>query len=194
MPGPVSPGEFRIAGACLSNWLCASAPLRETPRRRTGLTLVEVVMSTLIVGVMTVAALNALGAATRSSTTAGDRAIALGLADDLMAEILRAAYSDPDETPEFGPENSEGAGPRTAFDDVDDFHNWNQKPPQTSDGTALADRDDWRRRVTVTYVEPGDPTQLTTGNVDEGAKRIQVAVEYRDTVLIEQIAIRTDAL
>jgi len=160
--------------------------------RRFGLTLVEVVVSTLIVGVMTIAALNALGAATRSSTTAGDRAIALGLADDLMAEILRVAYSDPDETPEFGPESSEGAGPRTAFDDVDDFHNWNQTPPQASDGTVLADRDNWRRRVTVTYVEPDDPTQSTTGNVDAGAKRIQVIVEYDNAVLVEQVAVRTD--
>jgi Tfp pilus assembly protein PilV len=58
-----------------------------------GLTLVEVVFSTLIVAVMTVVALNALGAATRSSVTAANRAIALGLADDLMAEVLANSYS-----------------------------------------------------------------------------------------------------
>ena len=192
MPGPVSPGEFRVAGACLSNWLRASAPRRETLRRRTGLTLVEVVVSTLIVGVMTVAALNALGAATRSSRTAGDRAIALGLADDLMAEILATAYSDPDETPEFGPEDSESASTRADFDDVDDFHGWNRMPPESRDGIALPDRDDWRRRVIVTRVVPANPTQATSGAADQGAKRIQVVVEYRDTVLVEQVAVRTD--
>ena len=149
-------------------------------------------MSTLIVGVMTVAALNALGAATRSSTTAGDRAIALGLADDLMAEILGAAYSDPNQTPEFGPEDGENTGTRAAFDDVDDFHGWDRKPPESSTGTALADRNDWRRRVVVTHVVPDDPTQTTTGNADQGAKRIRVIVEYRDTVLVEQVAVRTD--
>ena len=54
-------------------------------------------MSTLIVGLMTVASLHTLGAATRSSMSTGDRAVALGLADDLMAEILAAPYDDLDD-------------------------------------------------------------------------------------------------
>ena len=51
---------------------------------------------------MAVAALNALGAATRSSMTTGNRAVAQGMADDLMLEILQAAYKEPTQTPEFG--------------------------------------------------------------------------------------------
>jgi type II secretory pathway pseudopilin PulG len=65
-------------------------------RYRAALTLVEIVVSTLIVGVMTVAALNTLGAATRSGMVAGNRAIALGLADELMTEILATGYGDLD--------------------------------------------------------------------------------------------------
>src|SRR5262245_53710903 len=93
---------------------------RSTVRRRSqrGLTLMEVVVSTLIVGVMTVAALNTLGAATTSSDSTGNRAIAQGLADDLMAEVLDAAYSEPAGGTTFGPEGAESAGPRSAFDDV----------------------------------------------------------------------------
>jgi Tfp pilus assembly protein PilV len=159
---------------------------------RCGLTLVEVVMSTLIVGVMTVAALNALGAATQSGATAGERAIAYGLADDLMAEILQSAYSDPDETPEFGPEDGEDASTRADFDDVDDFNGWNSLPPESRDGTALADRANWRRRVVVTHVVPTNPSQATSGNADQGAKRIRVIVEYKGVVIIEQYAVRTD--
>lgn len=60
---------------------------------RHALTLIEVVFSTLIVAVMTVVALDALGAATRSSMSAGNRATAQGLADDLMAEIDSISYS-----------------------------------------------------------------------------------------------------
>jgi Tfp pilus assembly protein PilV len=70
-------------------------PLHQSDRP--GLTLVEVVTSTLIVGMMTVAALHTLGAATRSSTSTGDRAVAIGLADDLMAEIIAAEYDDLDD-------------------------------------------------------------------------------------------------
>jgi hypothetical protein len=149
------------------------------------------VVSTLIVGVMTVAALEGLGAATRSGDSAGNRGIALGLADDLMAEILATAYSDPDSSPLFGLESGEAA-PRVNFDDVDDFDGWNQMPPKAADGTTIPDRADWRQRVTVRQVVPSNPTQATPGNTDQGAKRIRVTIEYQDTVLAEQFAIRAD--
>ena len=159
-------------------------------QKHPGLSLIEVVASTFIVGLMAVAALNSLGAATRSSESIGNRAVALGLADELMSEILQAPYSDPTQTPVFGLESGEPAGPRSAFNDVDDFHGWNQSPPQYSDGTVMPDRSDWRHRVQVQYIQTDDATQ-TTGQ-DQGAKRIRVIVEYRDQVLAELIAIRTD--
>ena len=160
-------------------------------RRRPALTLVEVVVSTLIVGLMTVAALDGLGAATRSSYSAGNRGVAQGLADDLMAEVLATAYSDPNGSAVFGLEAGESA-PRVNFDDVDDFNAWNQKPPQAADGTTIADRTDWRQRVTVERVVPTNPTQATPGSTDQGAKRICVKIEYKDVVLAEQYAIVTD--
>jgi len=159
-------------------------------RIRRALSLVEVVASTMIVGLMTVAALNSLGAATRSSESIGNRAVALGLADELMSEILQAAYSDPTQTPVFGRESGEPSGPRSAFDDVDDYHGWNQSPPQYRDGTTMPDRADWRHRVQVSYVVPATPSQ--TAGSDQGAKRIQVFVEYRNQVLAKQVAVRTD--
>lgn len=157
-----------------------------------GLTLIEVVASTLIVGVMAVATLNALGAATKSANSIGNRAVALGLADELMAEILQAAYSDPDTTPTFGPEGAESAGPRSAFDDVDDYNGWNKSPPQYADGTTIPDRADWRQRVQVAYVQPANPTLATPGNTDQGAKRIKVTIEYKGAVLAEQYAVCTN--
>jgi hypothetical protein len=79
---------------------------------------------------MTVAALNSLGVATRSAESIGNRAVALGLADDLMSEILQLPYSDPDSTPTMGAETGETTGTRYAFDDVDDYHGWSEQPPQ----------------------------------------------------------------
>jgi len=155
-----------------------------------GLTLIEVVVATMIVGLMTVAALNALGAATRSSESIGNRAVALGLANELMAEILQAAYSDPTGATSIGPDGAESAGPRSAFNDVDDYDGWNQSPPQYRDGTVMPDRNDWRHRVAVIRVVPNDPTQ--TSGSDQGAKLIRVTIEYRDDVLAEQLAVRTN--
>jgi hypothetical protein len=158
---------------------------------RPALTLVEVVVSTLIVGLMTVAALDGLGAATRSSEWSGNQAIAQGLADDLMAEVLVAAYSDPNGSAVFGLETGEAA-PRVNFDDVDDFNGWNEKPPKAADGSTMSDRADWRHRVTVQRVVPTNPTQATSGSTDQGAKRVCVTIEYEDVVLVQQYAICTD--
>ena len=165
----------------------------QSPRSpRSALTLFEVVASTMIVGMMAVAALNSLGAATRSADSIGNRAVAMGLADELMAEILQTAYSDPNGSPVFGPEGVESAGPRSAFDDVDDYHGWNQLPPKYRDGTTIPDRADWRQRVQVIYVQPLNPTLGTIGNTDQGAKCIKVTIEHLGRVLAEQNAIRTN--
>jgi MSHA pilin protein MshD len=158
---------------------------------RRGLTLIEVMASTMIVSMMAVATLNALGAATKSSDSIGNRAIAAGLADDLMAEIIQQPYSDPDGSAVFGRESGESASPRSVFDDVDDYNGWTTSPPQYRDGTAIPDRTNWRQSVSITRVSPTSPT--TTSGTDLGAKRIRVTVEFKNQVLADQTAIRTDS-
>jgi MSHA pilin protein MshD len=164
--------------------------LQPTKAAIQGLSLIEVVASTFIVALMGVAALNTLGAATRSSHAIGDRAVALGLADELMSEILQAAYKEPNQTPVFGRESGEPASPRTAYDDVDDYDGLNESPPLFRDGSTIPDRADWRQRVQVARVAPGNPSQ-TIGS-DQGAKRIRVTIEYRNQVVAEYFAVRTD--
>jgi type II secretory pathway pseudopilin PulG len=159
-------------------------------RCRPALTLVEIVVSTMIVGVLMVAVLNTLGGATSSSESAGNRAVALGLADDLTAEILKAKYVDPGTSPVFGPESGESGTSRAAFNDVDDYNAWSEQPPQAKDGTAMTDRTDWKRRVTVEWVKVSDPTQTST--TETGIKRIRVDVDFKGTNVLEQTALRTD--
>jgi type II secretory pathway pseudopilin PulG len=159
------------------------------PNRSRGLTLVEVVASTMIVGLMAVATLNALGAATKSANSIGNRAVAAGMADELMSEIMMQSYSDPDGSPIFGRESGE-SNVRSAFDDVDDYNGWNASPPQYRDGTTIPDRTGWRQRVTVAYVVPTTLTQ--TSATDQGAKGIRVQIEYQNVVLADQYALRTN--
>src|SRR3954462_11570088 len=104
-------------------------------KSRCGLSLIEVVAATMIVSMMAVATLNGLGAATKSAQSIGNRAIAVGLADELMSEIVQQPYSDPDGSNTFGRETGEAASPRSAFDDLDDYNTWNVSPPQYRDGT-----------------------------------------------------------
>jgi hypothetical protein len=146
----------------------------------------------MIVGLMAVAALNALGAATKTSESIGNRAVAQGLADELMSEILQAEYSEPSGAAGLGPDSGELGGPRLAFDDVDDYDGWNKSPPQYRDGTVIPDRANWRQRVEVDYVLITDSTQAVGS--DQGVKRIHVIIEYRDEIVAQQIAVRTDAI
>src|SRR3954470_18738124 len=155
----------------------------QTSTNRMALSLIEVVAATMIVGMMAVATLNGLGAATKSAQSIGNRAIALGLADELMSEIVQQPYSDPDGSNTFGHETGEATSPRSAFDDADDYDGWNVSPPQYRDGSVIPDRTNWRQRVTVTYVVPTNPTQ--TAGSDQGAKGIQVSIEYQGVTLAD---------
>jgi type II secretory pathway pseudopilin PulG len=163
---------------------------KQRSTNRMALSLIEVVAATMIVGMMAVATLNALGAATKSSNSIGNRAIALGLADELMSEIMQQPYSDPDGSNTFGHESGEATSPRSAFDDVDDYNGWNVSPPQYRDGTVIQQRTGWRQHVAVTLVSPTNPTQVV--GTDQGVKRIRVYIDYQGQILADQSALRTN--
>jgi prepilin-type N-terminal cleavage/methylation domain-containing protein len=189
--------QFRIADCglrieCAESALCSNprSAIRNPKSLRPGLTLIEVVASTMIVGMMAVAALDALAAATKSSNSIGNRAVAAGMADELMAEIMMQSYRDPDGSPVFGHESGESTNVRSAFDDVDDYDGWVASPPQYRDGSIIPDRANWRQRVTVNYVSPTNLSQ--TGSTDLGVKRIRVQIEYQNQVLADEYAFRTD--
>ncbi len=168
----------------------------QTRRSKRGLTLAEVVISTLIVGLMVVSALNSTGAALRASRATSYRVRGVRLAEALMSEILATRYQEPDDTPAFGVEGTEaaaGTGPRTLWDDVDDYYQWDASPPQTKDGTVLPNLTGWRRRVEVVHVDPDDLTIALANTDDRGIKRITVTVEKGDDKMAELVAIQTTA-
>jgi MSHA pilin protein MshD len=227
-------GAERPPGRSTHNGLSPRSSLHALRSLR-GLSLIEVVAATLIVGMMSVAALNSLGAATSSAESIGNRAVGLGLAEDLMSEILQLPYRDPNSTPEMGPEDDEDTETRQEFDDVDDYHDWSEQPPQPktlpaeyngATSYAIGDvvsyqgasyvclqagignvptnddywepmpligdnRADWERNVTVGWVTSSDPT--VTSASDQGVKRIRIVVEYRNQMMAELVALRTNS-
>ncbi|MBL7044656.1 MAG: PKD domain-containing protein [Pirellulaceae bacterium] len=167
-----------------------------TRRSRRGISLAEVVISTLIVGLMIAPALHSTGSALRASRATSHRVQGIRLAEALMSEILATRYSEPDDTPVFGVEGTEAAGstgPRTLWDDVDDFYQWNASPPQATDGTVLPNLTGWRRRVEIVNVDPDDLTTALTNTDDRGVKRITVTVEKDSQKMAELVAIQTTA-
>jgi len=139
---------------------------------RSGFSLIEVAVSSLLVGSVLVAALSTVGAVLRFRSTTSDTARGALLATDLLAEIQSQPYSDPNQTPVFGRESGETT--RSQFDDVDDYHNWAETPPANRPGTSLSGFAGWSRSVTVVRAQRNSPS-LNSGT-DEGLKRIKITV------------------
>jgi type II secretory pathway pseudopilin PulG len=140
-----------------------------------GFSLVEAIVATGIVALMLVAALNLVAGAARARAADGDHRAALMLAHQLMGEVQQQPYKDESLLGLlFGPEAGETPTPtRADFDDVDDYHNFMEKPPALKAGTPLAGFDGWKRRVKVEWV---DPQTLSDSLVDTGLVRLEVRV------------------
>ncbi len=151
--------------------------------------MVETLISIILVGGLLVAVLNTTGAALLGQQNMADRGVGFFLAQELMSEILGQAYEEPEEVIAFGAEAGETGGTRADFDDVDDYHGWEASPPQRKDGTEIPDRTGWRRLVTVDYVDPDVLTELDLD--DRGSKRITVTVENNGVLVASLVAVRT---
>ena len=98
--------------------------------------MVEVIISTMLVAVVLVGAMDCVGSVLRGRTATSESVRAMHLAQQLMVEIIGQSYEEPVDTPQFGRE-SESGGDRLEWDDVDDYDSWSSSPPETKDGTAL---------------------------------------------------------
>jgi len=169
-----------------------SRPIELPPRTGDhGFTLIEAVMSMLIVGLMLVTAMNTIGASRVSQSRNAEQVTGPMLAQDLMSEVLNQYYQEPIDTVEFGREAGETGGNRSAWDDVDDYDGWSKSPPdalENKDGTTIPDLKGWGREVKVVFVNPG---LVNTSVSDIGHKRIKVTVTHMGRVVTELWALRT---
>ena len=99
-------------------------PIRTDSHR--GLTLLEIVVATLITGVMLVVSLDSIGAVFQSNLANAGRLKGPGLAQELMAEIMSMAYMDPTASnTSLGTDAGESTVNRNDLDDVDDYDDLN---------------------------------------------------------------------
>ena len=131
-------------------------------------------MSTLLVSILLLTALQTVGASFRSEFYTAQQTQAILFAEDMLSEIIQMEYEEPDDNPIFGRENGEGTSDRLAWDDVDDYDGWSSSSLEYRDGTQIPDTTSWTRTVTVVRVEANNPESTT--NQDDGLKRITVTV------------------
>lgn len=166
-----------------------------TCRRARGLTLVEVVISTMLIAGLMVAAMDAVGASVLAREKIVNSIRGQLLADELLDHIVTLAYLDPD-TASLGVDSifrdEMWATNWGAFDDVDDFVMWSATPPQDADGAGLAGYTGrWRRSVDVSFVDRESFAPLSIFSGGNGVKRITVVVTYNNVEVGRAVALRT---
>jgi prepilin-type N-terminal cleavage/methylation domain-containing protein len=158
---------------------------------RRGFSMIEVMVATLIVGIMMVAAMNTFGAFIRGEHRLALQSRGWLLAQDLASEILACLYEESDGTPSFGRETGESSNLRAAYDDVDDYDGWQCSPPKNRDGSTIADHTGWTRTATVDWVALANPELVVAA--EQGLKLIVVEVKFQDEVVARLTALRAKA-
>lgn len=154
-------------------------------------TVVEVVMSLLIVSLIMLGALRTAGSIGGEARVRRERVIAHQLASELLAEIAVLPYQDPDGSPVFGMESDEAdAAGRTALDDIDDFVGWVEIPIQDRAGTAIPAFSQWRRSVQIERITTPSGAVAAT---ETGLRAIVVSVVAPSGKTFTQRLLRSQA-
>lgn len=128
--------------------------------KQAGMTLVEMIIAIVIIGVGLAGVMTAFNTTVRTS---GDPLVTkqmLVLAEEMMEEVLLKPYSP-------GSGSISGCD-RTAADDVSDYHNYNQKPCNLK-GEAITLLDNYRVIISVT-------SGATLGTLTTDVKKVTVTV------------------
>lgn len=151
---------------------------RSFPRRapaRPGFSLLEVTVSTLLVGILLTGSLTTVAALIGRHGRRAHDDVRVALAHDLISEIQQAAFADLDDAAAtWGPEPAEGAFSRRDFDDLDDYDGWTESIIQLKDGTTLAGYDGYQRSVIVHPVSVLDPAVVSPVPTDLNRITVQV--------------------
>lgn len=158
---------------------------------RRGFSMMESVLSVLLVGLVLAAAMNTLGSARVAQAQNADISVAGVLCESMMNEILAQRYADEDGgMTSFGlPFSEYGDGSRALFDDVDDYHNWTASPPEEKDGTPIAWAYGLQRTVRVECVRASDLGSTTPDG--RCLKKIVVTVMRNKKILAQLEAYRS---
>jgi Tfp pilus assembly protein PilV len=159
---------------------------------RRGVTLMETVIGSLLVGGVLASTIQLVAPTVRATGLAQDKLTAAALADSLLDEIAALPFQDPTDASNVnGPEAGETTGARKEFDDIDDYHAWNA-PAQQADGSDIVGLGTgWTVSVGVEHVRANNPGIIVATRT--GVKRIVVAVSRDGVLLAERAILRTSA-
>lgn len=136
-------------------------------RRQRGLTLIELILSMVVLGIGIAFFLSAFGSSLRTSADPMQRKQALAIAESMLHEITAKAFANP----AGGFTGAAIQANRALFDDIGDYHGFATTGIHTIDGSAIASLSGYDVSVTVAAAALG-----TVPAAD--ARLITVTVQY----------------
>ena len=142
-------------------------------RCRDGFTLIEVLISIMLVGLAIVSLISANGAFTQANGAGVELSTAEFLIEQIRELSTVLEVIDPNTgMATFGPETSETLAD---YDDLDDFHGAVFSPPISADRNSLTDLSVYSQQITVENVNASDFEQVV-GNHTSFFVRVSVKV------------------
>lgn len=156
---------------------------------RRGFSQAEVVVSTIIVGVLMVSSFSTIAASRRSQVSESNEVRGLAIAKALLAEITQLPMREPSCDCGYGAEAGEAGTNRLNFDDVDDYRNLVDSPAKSRNGTPCIGYTDLSRNVAIDHVTTADWNVSSASHV--GIYRITVKVLRGTTEVCRVVGYRT---
>jgi Tfp pilus assembly protein PilV len=138
---------------------------RRGPHVQFGVSLIEVMISLVLVSTVLLVSLTASANLLRNDAQRRGANQGQQLAAQLLDEVSSMDFRDRVD-PIYGLESNETAGDRNTFDDVDDYNGYTAAPPTHRDGTTIDGYKGWSFSVSITPADP-DATGITTTTSNE---------------------------
>ena len=180
-PHPVGPGLSRPTAVGLDA-RCAETqeqsrlkPLPHKPAGQRGMTLVELIITIVIIGIAAAALFGAMASISARSADPMLRQQSLAIAEGYLEEILLQAYA-----PVLNP-----CPGRACFNDVADYHELNDSPPQDMNGNAIPGLDNYRVSVEVADRSGADGLGPIDAKIPAKQIRVTVTDPARGTLTLD---------
>ncbi|MBW8017226.1 MAG: prepilin-type N-terminal cleavage/methylation domain-containing protein [Planctomycetes bacterium] len=145
---------------------------RSDNKNRSGFTLIEALIATVLIGIAIAALVTSNISHTQANAYGMHTSTAEFLIEEIKAMTMPLEVTDPNSgTSVYGPEADEIAV--TDYDDLDDFDGVTFNPPVDVNGNVLSDFSEYSQVVIVENLDPGDFTNVVA---DHGSAIVRVSV------------------
>ncbi|MCF7975340.1 MAG: prepilin-type N-terminal cleavage/methylation domain-containing protein [Phycisphaerae bacterium] len=153
---------------------------------RSGMTLIEVMIATLLIAVALSAMLGANGYVTQVNRAGGDLSVAQSLLEHIKEKTEALPVADPETSNAvFGPEEDDW----TAYDDLDDFDGASFCPPIDGRGDTLPQWSTFTQQIVVENVKVDDLT-APVADLDSNFYRVTVTILSQESEVTSATWIR----